>query len=108
MLWQAVIFVDNSGADIILGIMPFARELLRRGTQVCTLHHKNGFFYVRHICVIIEGHVLFFYDLFQRKVYAFSTLDFGTYQIEGEGGVKQYLLSLFYPSPFKKDDQIMY
>ncbi|KAF8406740.1 hypothetical protein HHK36_008832 [Tetracentron sinense] len=31
---QAVIFVDNSGADIILGILPFARELLRRGTQV--------------------------------------------------------------------------
>ncbi|KAL9258797.1 Damage-control phosphatase-like protein [Drosera capensis] len=30
----AVIFVDNSGADIILGILPFARELLRRGTQV--------------------------------------------------------------------------
>ncbi|KAK4741087.1 hypothetical protein SAY87_024675 [Trapa incisa] len=34
-LWKkAVIFVDNSGADIILGIIPFARELLRRGTQV--------------------------------------------------------------------------
>ncbi|TQE13859.1 hypothetical protein C1H46_000490 [Malus baccata] len=31
---SAVIFVDNSGADIILGILPFARELLRRGTQV--------------------------------------------------------------------------
>ncbi|KAJ8434009.1 hypothetical protein Cgig2_001202 [Carnegiea gigantea] len=31
---QAIIFVDNSGADIILGILPFARELLRRGTQV--------------------------------------------------------------------------
>ncbi|KAK1282263.1 Uncharacterized protein QJS10_CPB22g01499 [Acorus calamus] len=30
---KAVIFVDNSGADIILGILPFARELLRRGTQ---------------------------------------------------------------------------
>lgn len=32
---QAVIFVDNSGADIILGILPFARELLRHGTKVC-------------------------------------------------------------------------
>ncbi|XP_016705275.1 damage-control phosphatase At2g17340 isoform X2 [Gossypium hirsutum] len=32
--WQAVIFVDNSGADVILGILPFARELLKRGTQV--------------------------------------------------------------------------
>ncbi|KAL3383262.1 hypothetical protein AABB24_002654 [Solanum stoloniferum] len=31
---QAVIFVDNSGADIILGILPFTRELLRHGTQV--------------------------------------------------------------------------
>nr|1XFI_A Chain A, unknown protein [Arabidopsis thaliana]2Q40_A Chain A, Protein At2g17340 [Arabidopsis thaliana] len=31
---KAVIFVDNSGADIILGILPFARELLRRGAQV--------------------------------------------------------------------------
>ncbi|KAJ0011294.1 hypothetical protein Pint_34032 [Pistacia integerrima] len=31
---KAVIFVDNSGADIILGILPFARELLRLGTQV--------------------------------------------------------------------------
>ncbi|KAL8228334.1 hypothetical protein R6Q57_015918 [Mikania cordata] len=30
----AVIFVDNSGADVILGILPFARELLRRGTKV--------------------------------------------------------------------------
>ncbi|RYR58207.1 hypothetical protein Ahy_A05g023873 [Arachis hypogaea] len=29
-----IIFVDNSGADIILGILPFARELLRRGSQV--------------------------------------------------------------------------
>ena len=29
-----MIFVDNSGADIILGILPFARELLRRGAQV--------------------------------------------------------------------------
>ncbi|XP_006364340.1 uncharacterized protein At2g17340 isoform X1 [Solanum tuberosum] len=31
---KAVIFVDNSGADIILGILPFTRELLRHGTQV--------------------------------------------------------------------------
>ncbi|KAL5068433.1 hypothetical protein RYX36_019320 [Vicia faba] len=33
--WKKVlIFVDNSGADVILGILPFARELLRRGSQV--------------------------------------------------------------------------
>ncbi|XP_020689838.2 uncharacterized protein At2g17340 [Dendrobium catenatum] len=31
---KAIIFVDNSGADIVLGILPFARELLKRGTQV--------------------------------------------------------------------------
>ncbi|XP_016565637.2 damage-control phosphatase At2g17340 isoform X2 [Capsicum annuum] len=31
---KAVIFVDNSGADVILGILPFARELLRHGVQV--------------------------------------------------------------------------
>ncbi|XP_055677696.1 4'-phosphopantetheine phosphatase [Lutzomyia longipalpis] len=30
----AAIFVDNSGFDIILGILPFARELLRRKTKV--------------------------------------------------------------------------
>ena len=30
----AAIFVDNSGADIILGIFPFARDLLSRGTKV--------------------------------------------------------------------------
>lgn len=34
---QAVIFVDNSGSDVVLGILPFARELLRRGTKVCYL-----------------------------------------------------------------------
>ncbi|XP_062176515.1 damage-control phosphatase At2g17340-like [Alnus glutinosa] len=31
---KVIIFVDNSGADIILGILPFARELLRLGMQV--------------------------------------------------------------------------
>ncbi|KAK9129184.1 hypothetical protein Sjap_009671 [Stephania japonica] len=37
-LWKKVIiFVDNSGADIILGILPFARELLRHGSQVVVL-----------------------------------------------------------------------
>lgn len=30
----AAIFVDNSGVDVILGILPFARELLKRGTKV--------------------------------------------------------------------------
>ena len=31
------IFCDNSGADIILGILPFARELLKAGSKVCIL-----------------------------------------------------------------------
>ncbi|XP_027167715.1 pantothenate kinase 2 [Coffea eugenioides] len=31
---RALLFVDNSGADIILGMLPLARELLRRGTEV--------------------------------------------------------------------------
>jgi len=30
----AAIFVDNSGLDVILGVLPFARELLNRGTKV--------------------------------------------------------------------------
>lgn len=30
----AVIFVDNSGVDVVLGVLPFVRELLRRGTKV--------------------------------------------------------------------------
>ncbi|MEQ2196890.1 hypothetical protein XENOCAPTIV_017108 [Xenoophorus captivus] len=34
----ALFFVDNSGVDIILGVMPFVRELLSRGTEV---NHKN-------------------------------------------------------------------
>jgi type II pantothenate kinase len=31
---KSVIFVDNSGADIILGILPFVRYLLKSGTHV--------------------------------------------------------------------------
>ncbi|XP_068218382.1 4'-phosphopantetheine phosphatase [Palaemon carinicauda] len=30
----AAIFLDNSGCDVVLGIIPFARELLIRGTRV--------------------------------------------------------------------------
>ncbi|WJX33043.1 Pantothenate kinase 2, mitochondrial [Trifolium repens] len=29
-----LLFVDNSGADIVLGMLPLARELLRRGIEV--------------------------------------------------------------------------
>jgi len=31
---RAMIFVDNAGADIVLGVLPLARELLRGGTEV--------------------------------------------------------------------------
>ncbi|GMP47935.1 hypothetical protein CsSME_00015470 [Camellia sinensis var. sinensis] len=31
---RALLFVDNSGADVILGMLPLARELLRWGTEV--------------------------------------------------------------------------
>lgn len=31
---QSLIFVDNAGADVVLGALPFARELLRRGGRV--------------------------------------------------------------------------
>jgi type II pantothenate kinase len=30
----AALFVDNAGPDLVLGMVPFARELLRRGTRV--------------------------------------------------------------------------
>jgi hypothetical protein len=29
-----MMFVDNAGADIVLGMLPFARELLRAGCEV--------------------------------------------------------------------------
>ncbi len=31
---KAVVFVDNTGADFILGVMPFVRELASHGTQI--------------------------------------------------------------------------
>ncbi|KAK3247608.1 hypothetical protein CYMTET_42899 [Cymbomonas tetramitiformis] len=31
---QAILFVDNAGADVMLGMLPFAREMLRKGTRV--------------------------------------------------------------------------
>ncbi|CAL5387052.1 unnamed protein product [Camellia sinensis] len=34
---RALLFVDNSGVDVILGMLPLARELLRRGTEVVVL-----------------------------------------------------------------------
>jgi type II pantothenate kinase len=29
-----VIFVDNSGADVVLGILPFARQLIKMGARI--------------------------------------------------------------------------
>ncbi|VDM55118.1 unnamed protein product [Angiostrongylus costaricensis] len=37
----AAIFVDNSGADFILGVIPFARELLRRGCKVIMISNLS-------------------------------------------------------------------
>mmetsp|Transcript_39867 Transcript_39867/g.113104 ORF Transcript_39867/g.113104 Transcript_39867/m.113104 type:complete len:792 (+) Transcript_39867:122-2497(+) len=31
---KAMLFVDNAGSDVILGMLPLARELLKRGTRV--------------------------------------------------------------------------
>lgn len=31
---RVMMFVDNSGADVVLGMLPFARELLRMGCEV--------------------------------------------------------------------------
>ncbi len=35
---RVIAFVDNAGADIVLGMLPLARELLRMGSEVyiCT------------------------------------------------------------------------
>ncbi len=31
---HAILFVDNSGADVVLGMLPLARELLKLGAKV--------------------------------------------------------------------------
>ena len=31
---RSIIFVDNAGADVVLGMLPLARELLRAGCEV--------------------------------------------------------------------------
>jgi type II pantothenate kinase len=31
---KAIVFVDNAGADVTLGMIPLVRQMLRRGTQV--------------------------------------------------------------------------
>jgi len=36
---RVIAFVDNAGADIVLGMLPLARELLRMGSEVYTSSH---------------------------------------------------------------------
>ncbi|GAQ88623.1 pantothenate kinase 2 [Klebsormidium nitens] len=38
---RALLFVDNSGADAVLGMIPLARELLRRGTAVAMVANSQ-------------------------------------------------------------------
>ena len=40
----AAIFIDNSGVDVILGILPFVEHLLSRGTEV-SFHVFNRLVY---------------------------------------------------------------
>lgn len=40
---RALLFVDNAGADVVLGMLPLARELLRRGTEVSPLNVLQEF-----------------------------------------------------------------
>lgn len=37
-----MMFVDNSGADIVLGMLPFAREFLRLGCEVVLVANRWG------------------------------------------------------------------
>ena len=43
---RALLFVDNSGADVILGMLPLAREFLRRGTEVCISLPSSSYKYI--------------------------------------------------------------
>ena len=37
---RVIIFVDNAGADVVLGILPLARELLQMGAEVRSICHN--------------------------------------------------------------------
>ncbi len=39
---KALVFVDNAGSDFILGMMPLARFLAQRGTQVCIVANESA------------------------------------------------------------------
>lgn len=55
---RALLFVDNSGADIVLGMLPLARELLRRGTEVSSFSSfyilENLKFLYKILCLILS------------------------------------------------------
>ena len=36
-----MMFVDNAGADVVLGMLPLAREMLRLGAEVSAAVHPN-------------------------------------------------------------------
>lgn len=41
---NALLFVDNAGSDVVLGILPFARELLKLGMKVRVVSEANSSF----------------------------------------------------------------
>ncbi|XP_014217722.1 pantothenate kinase 4 [Copidosoma floridanum] len=80
----AAIFVDNSGVDIILGILPFVRDLLQRGTKVILCANSmpalNDVTYpellvilkdAANICDVIE------YALKEKRLFAMETAQAG-------------------------------
>lgn len=46
---KAVLFVDNAGADVLLGMLPFARQLLKAGTKVTAAQHRHR--RTAHLCI---------------------------------------------------------
>ena len=50
----AVIFCDNSGVDIILGVFPFVRQLLSMGTNVSLQYGVLRF----HLMILANFHAL--------------------------------------------------
>ncbi|TXG65054.1 hypothetical protein EZV62_012048 [Acer yangbiense] len=89
---SAVIFVDNSGADIILGILPFARELLRQGTTVVLaandLPSINDVTYpelIEIISKVTEKIFFFFFNYDNFKFLADSNVE-SIFQLKDENG----------------------
>lgn len=47
----AAIFVDNSGMDVVLGVIPFALELLKRKTKV-NIHISFKFIVILYLVLL--------------------------------------------------------